>query len=271
MWLADSSSGNYHDNMNSDNSIFRSRRSAVLASRPGQHAILWTLPYCPDLQPIELFWAAAKNYAAQKYYSGRKVRAMIADLRDGWYGNVYRKDDGTEEIQKGEDDEIGVLEKRGAVNCAALIRHAVKCANERMRYLPGVSGEVGKGLTVDPNYEPNPNARLPIDAFLNVTLDSIEEAFFDPTSGGGGPRRSRNASGALGASDAPAPLVDLGDARVGMEGDGATPDDAEEDLNVEDMFSDGESDEEGWEGGVDVDVFDDCEFDAFRRFHDAWA
>ena len=28
------------------------------------HEVLWTPPYCPDLQPIELFWAAGRNHAA---------------------------------------------------------------------------------------------------------------------------------------------------------------------------------------------------------------
>ena len=28
------------------------------------HKVLWTPPYCPELQPIELFWAARKNHVA---------------------------------------------------------------------------------------------------------------------------------------------------------------------------------------------------------------
>ena len=26
--------------------------------------VLWTPPYCPELQPIELFWASGKNHVA---------------------------------------------------------------------------------------------------------------------------------------------------------------------------------------------------------------
>jgi len=35
------------------------------------HSILWTPPYCPELQPIELFWAAGKNHAAELAFSKR--------------------------------------------------------------------------------------------------------------------------------------------------------------------------------------------------------
>lgn len=51
------------------------------------HEILWTPPYCPDLQPIELFWAGGKNYAASMYFTGRKMQDIVKHLRQGWYGN----------------------------------------------------------------------------------------------------------------------------------------------------------------------------------------
>jgi transposase len=31
--------------------------------------VLWTPPYCPDLQPIELFWAAGKNHVRLMFKS----------------------------------------------------------------------------------------------------------------------------------------------------------------------------------------------------------
>ena len=31
------------------------------------HQVIWTPPYCPELQPIELFWAAGKNYVVMQY------------------------------------------------------------------------------------------------------------------------------------------------------------------------------------------------------------
>ena len=55
------------------------------------HNILWTPPYCPDLQPIETFWAVGKNHVADKYYDGRSMIETVADLREGWYGNHFPK------------------------------------------------------------------------------------------------------------------------------------------------------------------------------------
>ena len=51
------------------------------------HPILWTPPYCPELQPIEMFWAVEKNYAAFWYKGGQKMKKTIQLLCEGWYGN----------------------------------------------------------------------------------------------------------------------------------------------------------------------------------------
>ena len=37
------------------------------------HKILWTPPYCPELQPIELFWAAGKNHVAAKFETNQTM------------------------------------------------------------------------------------------------------------------------------------------------------------------------------------------------------
>jgi DDE superfamily endonuclease len=38
------------------------------------HKIVWTPPYSPDLQPIELFWTAGKNHVANNHKFGRKMK-----------------------------------------------------------------------------------------------------------------------------------------------------------------------------------------------------
>lgn len=63
---------------------------------------------------------------------------------------------------------VGVEDCRQPVDCDALVVHAVTCVIDCGGYLPGVSGEVGKGVTVNPVYRCNPDAAVPIDALLNV-------------------------------------------------------------------------------------------------------
>ena len=67
-------------------------------------SVLFMPPYCPDVQPIELFWAAGKNWA--RYLNPahtRTIEQCIKDLRAGWYG-----------------DEI-----KDAADCRELIRHSI--------------------------------------------------------------------------------------------------------------------------------------------------
>ena len=48
--------------------------------------VIFTPPYCADLQPVELSWAAGKNYAPQKHGQGATLETVVANLREGWYG-----------------------------------------------------------------------------------------------------------------------------------------------------------------------------------------
>ena len=46
--------------------------------------VLFTPPYCPDLQPIELFWAAGKNWARENNTDhSRTLEKTVAHLRAG--------------------------------------------------------------------------------------------------------------------------------------------------------------------------------------------
>ena len=67
-----------------------------------------------------------------------------------------------------------------------------------------------------------------------------------------------------------ATVHNLGDAREALEGDNNPPGDTGELLNLDEVFDDPCDDEEAWEGGADLEWFEDREFDAFRQLRDAW-
>ena len=52
--------------------------------------IIWTPPYCPKFQPIELVWGLAKQRAARLWYKGRTLAMTLKHLRFGFYGGVPR-------------------------------------------------------------------------------------------------------------------------------------------------------------------------------------
>lgn len=135
------------------------------------HSIMWTPPYTPDLQPIELFWAAGKNHAAYMSYAGITMKEVVQHLREGWYGNLKQM----EELEKQEDlpqKKYDSLVKRPA-DCSALFRHAIDCVNKR--FVPmcaGISGEIGS-LVIDKTHVAN-KVGLPIDMFVLDITDGVE-------------------------------------------------------------------------------------------------
>ena len=48
--------------------------------------IMWTPPYCPKFQPIELVWGVGKQRAGTLYFKGRDLKTTREHLRRGWYG-----------------------------------------------------------------------------------------------------------------------------------------------------------------------------------------
>ena len=65
------------------------------------YKILWTPPYCPKLQPIEMFWAAGKNHVANLYNTDTTMKHVIRRLQDGWYGNENIIESTNNEYTKG--------------------------------------------------------------------------------------------------------------------------------------------------------------------------
>ena len=52
--------------------------------------IIWTPPYAPKFQPIELVWGVGKQRAGCMYFKGRDLATTRAHLRIGWYGGSGR-------------------------------------------------------------------------------------------------------------------------------------------------------------------------------------
>ena len=53
-----------------------------------RHHVLWTFSYCPELQPIELFWAAGKNHVAMNYVHDQTIQNVMKYLHEAWYSNA---------------------------------------------------------------------------------------------------------------------------------------------------------------------------------------
>ena len=47
------------------------------------HIILWTPHYCPELQPIEMFWASGKHHVSLNYQNDVTMKKFIQFLCEG--------------------------------------------------------------------------------------------------------------------------------------------------------------------------------------------
>ena len=135
------------------------------------HSVLWTPPYSPDLQPIELFWAAGKNHAAAMSFAGIKMKQTMKHVRDGWYGNVSEFDPDGVSILNQEPNHHHQLKQ--PVDCMKLFRKMVSMSNEK--FIPmceGITGTIGQ-LTIDSNHIPI-RAGVPIDILMADMARFIE-------------------------------------------------------------------------------------------------
>ena len=125
------------------------------------HEILWTPPYCPDLQPIELFWATGKNHVAKWYFKGRSMKDTVQLLRDGWYGTFNRF---------GASDS----KRKTPVDCRKLVARSIDMANKK--FVPrceGISGLIGS-LEIS-EIEQDDQVVFPIDALVvDLTKEDTE-------------------------------------------------------------------------------------------------
>ena len=116
--------------------------------------VLFTPPYCADLQPIELFWAAGKNFARSRYSQGAPLHEVVKNLREGWYG-------------------VPGAEGKNIVNCNGMIETAIKKANERVALDEFLSGTVEGGITATEDCD----ILLGVDAIGRCTRMMCHRAF----------------------------------------------------------------------------------------------
>lgn len=100
--------------------------------------LIWTPPYMPSFQPIELFWQHGKHYVSMMYKGKRNMKDVHSQMRKGWYGDPTW--DGQEGGWKPAD-------------CSQLVRHAIDQMNDwvskRDAVLSGVIGALVVPLEYD--------------------------------------------------------------------------------------------------------------------------
>ena len=72
------------DNLN--HSEYQTGQLELLFESLGYEPI-FTPPYTPQLQPIEMIWSFVKRYVASKYQVGRTLQETTNQLMEGFYGN----------------------------------------------------------------------------------------------------------------------------------------------------------------------------------------
>ena len=140
---------------------------AYLKSRG--HQVLWTPPYCAKLQPIELYWAAGKNYAAENCWNGRTMRRTVQLLREGWYGNRQHWPVGCNSDWIGEGNML--RRKMVPANCAGMVAKAEEYMNKFFIPIAGFNGTIDN-LQVPEGFVAT-TEEMPMDMF--VCLDDEEE------------------------------------------------------------------------------------------------
>ncbi|CAB1121123.1 unnamed protein product [Ectocarpus sp. CCAP 1310/34] len=92
-------------------------------------ALIWTPPYMPSFQPIEIFWQHGKQHVSLNFELKREMREVWVQIRKGWYGD--KEWPGQEGGWK-------------AADCSKLVDHAIGEMNKWVKDRDGVlSGTIG--------------------------------------------------------------------------------------------------------------------------------
>jgi hypothetical protein len=112
------------------------------------HQLLYTPPYQPNLQPIEMVWAYTKNYVARQYQPRRSMTLLQEDVMKGFYGDGKLHAGMTEALAK---DIIG---------------HAIKYCNTQIEEDDALDGTMDDLKTESVRVEPDVEQDVEIDECL---------------------------------------------------------------------------------------------------------
>ena len=111
-----------------------------------QHILIFTPPYTPVLQPIELTWSFVKNQVAHRHFFGRTPQQTKIQLLEAFYGR---------DPERALSSSDPPWEYRCYDNqmCLDHIKHSQKCCNEFIKDDETLSGTIHhlQEIRVEPN------------------------------------------------------------------------------------------------------------------------
>ena len=134
------------------------------------HTLLWTVPYCSDVNPIETQWAVGKNYVAKGHTNTQSPASLKAAMVNGLNG------DG-----KGHD---GVT----ASSCSGAIKHTIKMLTEWIGHLPRIQTLFGAA------YDSKKHGIEQLTDPMRAAYGSVVEAHRRTRGGAGGDHRTGDES-----------------------------------------------------------------------------
>ncbi|CAF1341880.1 unnamed protein product [Rotaria sp. Silwood1] len=67
--------------------LFEEKSLAAKVNMPNFHYLIFTPPYCPQVQPIELVWAYVKGYVAKQFTPSRTLQQLTEQTKNGFNGD----------------------------------------------------------------------------------------------------------------------------------------------------------------------------------------
>ena len=124
------------------------------------YRILWTLPCCLKLQPIEIFWGNGKNHVENANDTNTAMKYVVRRLQDFWYGNEHKLQPKDDKYMTG-------------TTCKGLVSKEIKARdNEYIPLCPGINGQIGE-LTINHTHK-HDTSNIPVVSFVvDITKDII--------------------------------------------------------------------------------------------------